>query len=159
MYFCKNSGQYFYVALLMIINTSLEIETARFPLTFLLQIHSRWLGSASLHRDWLSSTVKFGVDATHHETTEATSRRFIRWAVSRPWRESQKFVYMVVVPICLSLVFKFYSWFLCVTNLPAVMYVCHMRTWCPWRPEMGIRFPGTYITGSCEFMSVQRTGI
>ena len=34
--------------------------------------------------------------------------------------------------------------------LPAWMYVYHMHAWCPQRPEEGIRFPGTGVTGSSK---------
>lgn len=60
-----------------------------------------------------------------------------------------------VVPIGLSLIFKF-NFSFCVLLFYQFLCICdaHKGTWCPWRPEMGIRFPGTYTTGSCKFMSV-----
>jgi hypothetical protein len=40
---------------------------------------------------------------------------------------------------------------MCMSVLPACMYVYHVCTWCLWgsESEEGIRFPGTGVTGDC----------
>ena len=39
---------------------------------------------------------------------------------------------------------------MCLCALPACMYVYHVCAWCLWRPEEGIRSPGTGVTDGCE---------
>ena len=31
------------------------------------------------------------------------------------------------------------------------MPACHMYIWCTWRPEEGIKFTQTRVTGGCEY--------
>lgn len=39
---------------------------------------------------------------------------------------------------------------MCLTLLPACMYVQHMSAWCPWNSEDGIESAGTGVKDSCE---------
>lgn len=39
---------------------------------------------------------------------------------------------------------------MCISNLPACVYVYYMQACFLWRPENGIRSPGTIVTDGCE---------
>jgi hypothetical protein len=40
----------------------------------------------------------------------------------------------------------FLLYFMYVGVFPAHMSVHYVHSWCPWRPEKGIEFPGTGVT-------------
>lgn len=39
---------------------------------------------------------------------------------------------------------------MCMGIFPTCMCVYHVCTWCLWRPEKGVRSPGTWVTGGWE---------
>lgn len=49
-----------------------------------------------------------------------------------------------------QLTFKLHFYFKCMSLLPACMCVCHVCASCPRKPEEGVIFSGTGVTGICE---------
>lgn len=39
---------------------------------------------------------------------------------------------------------------MCMSFLPAFVYVCHMYAWWPLKSEEGVRFPGIRVIDDCE---------
>jgi hypothetical protein len=68
------------------------------------------------------------------------------WWVSRPFRgiSSRSLVWHDK-----ALGFWFFL-SVCMDVLPACISVHHLYAWCPQKPEEGIIFPGTEVTGGCE---------
>ena len=52
-----------------------------------------------------------------------------------------------------SILFKFY--FMCMSVLPACMYVHHVHAWCPKRSEEDPGSPETGVTGSCKELGIK----